>query len=75
MMTVFFSERPVQNFIDASESDTKKYAAFWQGMLAEGVYLPPSAFESWFLSTAHTNIEIERTLRAAHNAFKKAAAA
>ncbi|MBZ0257404.1 glutamate-1-semialdehyde 2,1-aminomutase [bacterium] len=70
MMTVFFSESPVTDFASAAASDTDRFAAFWRGMLKQGVYLPPSAFEAWFVSAAHSNIEIERTLRAASEAFK-----
>ncbi|MDP8245033.1 MAG: glutamate-1-semialdehyde 2,1-aminomutase [Candidatus Hinthialibacter antarcticus] len=70
MMTVFFSETPVTDFDSAAASDTERFGAFWRGMLKHGVYLPPSAFEAWFVSAAHSNIETERTLRAAGEAFK-----
>lgn len=75
MLTVFFSEKPINHFDDANASDLNRFSIFWRAMLKEGVYLPPSAFEAWFISTAHSNIEIERTLRAAYGAFRQAAAA
>ncbi len=71
MLTVFFSETPVTDFAGAAASETERFAKFWRGMLEQNVYLPPSAFEAWFVSAAHSNIEIERTLRAAGEAFKK----
>ncbi len=73
MMTLFFTDSSVTDFASAAASDTKRYGLFWQKMLEQGIYLPPSAFEAWFLSTAHANREIERTVRAAGNAFKSLA--
>jgi glutamate-1-semialdehyde 2,1-aminomutase len=52
MFSVFFTDRDVANYDDARTQDTGVFAAFFHGMLANGVYLPPSAFESWFVSTA-----------------------
>ncbi|MBI1388499.1 MAG: glutamate-1-semialdehyde 2,1-aminomutase [bacterium] len=72
MLTVFFGEGEVTDFASACESDSERFAAFWRAMLKEGVYLPPSQFEAWFVSASHTNFEIEKTLRAAHNAFRAA---
>lgn len=73
MMTLFFTDQPVKNFEDARATDIQKYVAFWKMMLAEGIYLPPSAFEAFFVSTAHGNREIERTITAASHAFKELA--
>lgn len=73
MLTVFFSSEPVRDMATASKSDTKRFAAFWQTMLSEGIYLPPSAFEAWFVSNAHTEHDIDQTIRAAAKAFKQAA--
>jgi len=53
MFSVFFTDRPVRNFEDASTTDEAAYAAFFHAMLERGVYLPPSAYEAWFLSAAH----------------------
>ncbi len=69
MMTLFFSEKPITNFEDATSSDTKRFAAFWQEMVKQGIYLPPSAFEAWMISSAHSKREINRTIKAASNAF------
>ncbi len=73
MMTVFFTGNPVTDFASASQSDTQRYAAFWRSMLESGIYLPPSQFEAFFLSNAHSNREIERTIHAAETAFKAVA--
>jgi glutamate-1-semialdehyde 2,1-aminomutase len=73
MFTVFFTSNPVTNFQAARESDTKRYARFFQAMLAKGVYLAPSQFEACFVSLAHTQKDIATTLRAAKAAFRIAA--
>ncbi|MEW6237131.1 MAG: glutamate-1-semialdehyde 2,1-aminomutase [Candidatus Omnitrophota bacterium] len=73
MFTLFFSEAPVTDFASAAASNTDRFAAFWRKMLEQGVYLPPSAFEAWFVSIAHANREIEKTIRAAGAAFKSLA--
>jgi glutamate-1-semialdehyde 2,1-aminomutase len=64
MSTLFFHEGPVSNFDDAAESDTDRYGAFFRHLLARGVYVAPSQFEAMFLSTAHADAEIERTVGA-----------
>jgi glutamate-1-semialdehyde 2,1-aminomutase len=69
MFGFFFSAQPVTNWSRAKQADTKKYAAFFQTMLENGVYLAPSQFEAGFLSTAHGADEIEHTIRAAARAF------
>jgi len=70
MFTLFFSETPVKDFSSAAASNIERFAAFWRKMLEHGVYLPPSAFEACFVSIAHANREIEKTIRAAGAAFK-----
>jgi glutamate-1-semialdehyde 2,1-aminomutase len=70
LLTVFFSEEPVRDYDDAKACDTERYAAFCRAMLDRGVYLPPSQFEAWFPSLAHTDAHVERTLEAAGEAFK-----
>jgi glutamate-1-semialdehyde 2,1-aminomutase len=65
MLTIFFTDRPVIDFPSAKSSDTEKFCAFFQGMLERGVYLAPSQFEAAFLSTAHTEEDIARTIQAA----------
>jgi len=70
MLTPFFTDRPVRDYLSALSADTQAYAAFFREMLAQGVYLPPSQFEAWFLSAAHTERDVDRTVRAAREAFK-----
>jgi glutamate-1-semialdehyde 2,1-aminomutase len=65
LFSVFFSPGPVGNYADARGADHARYATFFHAMLDEGVYLPPSGYEGWFLSTAHGESEIERTIDAA----------
>jgi glutamate-1-semialdehyde 2,1-aminomutase len=60
---------PVRNFDHAGSSDTERYGAFFRHMLERGVYLPPSQFESWFVSLAHGDDELDRTLEAAREFF------
>jgi glutamate-1-semialdehyde 2,1-aminomutase len=69
LLTVFFSEEPVRDYDDAKSCDTERYAAFCRAMLDRGIYLPPSQFEAWFPSLAHTDAHVERTLDAAREAF------
>jgi len=65
MLTTFFTERAVTDFPSAKTSDTERYGAFFRGMLERGVYLAPSQFEAAFLSTAHSEADIERTVEVA----------
>ncbi len=65
MLGIFFSAKPVENLEDAMASDTEKFKKFFHGMLEQGIYLPPSAYEAWFVSLSHGEREIERTLKAA----------
>ena len=65
MLTPFFTSDPVTNYSSATAADTGAYATFFRGMLARGVYPPPSQFEAWFLSAAHTDRDVDRTIRAA----------
>ena len=69
LMTVFFSERPVYDLEGAQACDLQAHAAWCRGLLARGVYPPPSQFEAWFPSLAHTDEQIERTVAAAAAAF------
>jgi len=69
LVTVFFSDRPVANFDDARACDLSAYAAWCRELLSRGVYAPPSQFEAWFPSLAHTPEHLERTLAAAAAAF------
>ncbi|MBM4272863.1 MAG: glutamate-1-semialdehyde-2,1-aminomutase [Deltaproteobacteria bacterium] len=65
MMTLFFTAGPVTNLEEAKKSDLKRFSRFFQGMLAEGIYLPPSQFEAFFISLAHTPKDLEFTAAAA----------
>jgi glutamate-1-semialdehyde 2,1-aminomutase len=65
LLTVFFSERPVRNYADAKACDLERHAAFCRGMLDEGIYLPPSQFEAWFPSLAHTEEHVAQTVDSA----------
>lgn len=69
MLTPFFIDRPVTNHADACASDTQAFAGFFRSMLDQGVMLPPSQFEAWFVSTAHTPQLIDQTLAAADAAL------
>ena len=71
LVTVFFSDRPISSFSDARGCDLGAYAAWCRELLARGVYPPPSQFEAWFPSLAHTPEQIERTVEAAAAAFAK----
>ncbi len=75
MLTVFFSASPVFDAASARACDTKRFAAFFHALLEGGVYFPPSQFEAAFLSTAHTEDDVEKTLGAARAAFAAAAKA
>ena len=72
MLTVFFSEDPVTDLETAKASDTARFARFFHEMLERGVYLPPSQFEAWMLSLAHSEIDIVMTVEAALESFRAA---
>jgi glutamate-1-semialdehyde 2,1-aminomutase len=74
LLTPFFTSAPVRDYRSALQSNCLQYAAFFRGMLARGIYPPPSQFEAWFLSAAHTEADVRRTIRAATAAMKEAAA-
>ena len=69
MLTTFFTNEPVIDYASAKRSDTARYAAYFRHMLDRGVFLAPSQFEAMFLSTAHTDAEIEATIEAAGEAL------
>ncbi|HUF46448.1 MAG TPA: glutamate-1-semialdehyde 2,1-aminomutase [Vicinamibacterales bacterium] len=74
MWTVFFAPHPVRSWDDAAAVDREAYARFFRAMLAQDVLLPPSAFESAFVSMAHDDDIIDRTIAAARTAFREARA-
>jgi glutamate-1-semialdehyde 2,1-aminomutase len=73
LFSVFFAEGPVTDFASATRQQVSRYAAFFHAMLAEGVYLPPSAYEAWFVSAAHDDRALEQIAAALPKAAKAAA--
>ncbi len=71
MITMFFTDREVKNFDDAKSSDLEIFNRFYKLMLEKGIYLAPSQFEASFLSTAHSDEDINRTLNAVEDTFKQ----
>jgi len=69
MGTLFMGSDPVTNFAQASASDTARYGAYFRHMLERGIYVPPSQFEAMFVSLAHGDEEIDRTVEAAADFF------
>ena len=67
----FFTDSPVKNFEDAQKCDTDAYALFWNTMLNEGIYLAPSQFEAFFISTAHSYNDLDKTIEAAEKSLRK----
>jgi glutamate-1-semialdehyde 2,1-aminomutase len=72
MFTWFFTDRPVTDYEAAKRCDTARFKRFFHGMLERGIYLPPSQFEAAFVSTAHTDADIETTVAAARECFAAA---
>jgi glutamate-1-semialdehyde 2,1-aminomutase len=70
MFCCYFTDQPVRNVADALRSDRARFAKYFHGMLAEGIYLAPSQFEAGFISAAHTLADIERTVQAAAKVMK-----
>ncbi|MBR7553428.1 glutamate-1-semialdehyde 2,1-aminomutase [Allobacillus sp. GCM10007491] len=71
MLGFFFTDKEVTNFERAQTSDLEWFATYYREMAEQGIFLPPSQFEGMFLSTEHTMDEIDQTVEAARNAFKK----
>jgi glutamate-1-semialdehyde 2,1-aminomutase len=72
MLTAFFRPGPPTDYAQAREADTAAFGRFHAAMLERGVMLPPSQFETWFVSAAHTEAEIDATVVAAHEAMREA---
>jgi len=72
IVTPFFTDRPVRDYASAISANTDQYARFFRGMIRRGVYPPPSQFEAWFLSAAHTVKDVDKTIRAARGAMREA---
>jgi glutamate-1-semialdehyde 2,1-aminomutase len=69
MGTIFFTGKAVTDFASAKASDSERFRRFYASMLQQGVYLAPSAFECWFLSTAHDEESLRHTIECARNSF------
>jgi glutamate-1-semialdehyde 2,1-aminomutase len=70
MFCGYFTTEPVHNLADAMKSNRERFAKYFHGMLNEGVYFAPSQFEAGFISTAHSEQDIEHTVRAATKVLK-----
>ncbi|MEW2622152.1 glutamate-1-semialdehyde 2,1-aminomutase [Streptomyces sp. NPDC048106] len=75
MFSVFFTDRQVRNYEDAKRQESYRFTAFFHSMLSSGVYLPPSSFESWFVSTAHDERAVQKIADALPAAARAAAEA
>ncbi len=73
LFSVFFREGPVTDYDAAQQQNTSQYAAFFHSMLDDGIYLPPSAFEAWFVSAAHDDLALDRIAAALPRAARAAA--
>jgi len=74
LMTLFFNAEPVLDYADAKKSDTARYAGFFNEMLKRGVFIAPSQFEALFVSAAHTDEDVDRTIEAARDSLEAIAA-
>lgn len=70
MLTIFFAGKPVKNLADATAADHDLFKRFFREMLANGIHLPPSGYEAWFVSTAHDDSCIDQTIDIAARIFK-----
>lgn len=70
-LSVYFSNEPIREYTAVQRSDSERFAAFYQLMLAEGIYLAPSKYEAWFLTLAHSQADVEETVTAVEKAFKR----
>ena len=73
-LTAFFREKPPRDYAEAAESDTARFARFHRALLERGVMLPPSQFEAWFVSLAHDEALVDRSVEAAREALAQVAA-
>jgi glutamate-1-semialdehyde 2,1-aminomutase len=73
MLTLFFTESEVVDFDTAKLSDTQQFSAYFGSMLESGVYLPPSQFEAWFVSFAHSREDLDQTINASRRALENLA--
>jgi glutamate-1-semialdehyde 2,1-aminomutase len=71
MISIHFSEQPVTDFTTAASANNERFKHFFHAMLKRGIYLPPSAFESWFLNNALTYKDLDKTLKAAKKSLEE----
>jgi glutamate-1-semialdehyde 2,1-aminomutase len=72
MFSMFFSDRKIIDFESVKSSDTNFFQVYFNALLEQGVYIAPSQFEAGFMSAAHTDEDIDKTVEASFNALKKA---
>ncbi|MBF2482287.1 glutamate-1-semialdehyde 2,1-aminomutase [Listeria seeligeri] len=70
-LTVYFTDEPVTNYAEAGATDGEKFGRFFKGMLEEGINLAPSKYEAWFITSAHSEADIEETIHAVNAVFAK----
>jgi glutamate-1-semialdehyde 2,1-aminomutase len=70
-LTVYFTDQPVTDYESAQNANSGLFGRFFQLMLREGIYLAPSKYEAWFLTTAHSNQDIYKTIEAVNKSFKE----
>jgi glutamate-1-semialdehyde 2,1-aminomutase len=73
MISIHFSDHPVTDFASAAAARNELFKLFFHAMLKRGIYLPPSAFESWFLNNALTKADLDQTIEAAAESLKEIA--
>jgi glutamate-1-semialdehyde 2,1-aminomutase len=71
LLTLFFCEGPVADYASAKRSDTARFGRFFHAMLDRGFMLPPAQFEAWFVSAAHTEADVDRTVEAAADSLRR----
>jgi glutamate-1-semialdehyde 2,1-aminomutase len=69
MFSIHFSDKPVNDFASAAACDIPLFNQFFHSMLSQGIYLPPSGYESWFISNSLTKADIDKTVEAAARFF------
>jgi glutamate-1-semialdehyde 2,1-aminomutase len=71
LLTLFFHDEPIRDYAGAKQSNTAQFGAFFSEMLDRGVFLPPSQYEAWFVSAAHSDADIDRTIGACRESLKE----
>ena len=71
MISLHFSKQPIVDFTSASAADNERFKKYFHAMLRRGIYLPPSAFESWFLNNALTKEDLDKTIEATKESLQE----